>query len=65
MEIVKNRPNFTLHPTFVQSYSITNGLVYSIWASPYDPERYLEAVGNLDRIWQTVTDSLRFFSPVW
>ncbi len=44
---------------------IKNGLVYSIWVSPYDPERYPEAVNDLDRIWQTVTDSLRFFSPVW
>jgi hypothetical protein len=42
---------------------LANGLVYTLWASPYDPERYPEAVADLDRIWEMAAGSMAFFSP--
>jgi hypothetical protein len=42
---------------------LANGLVYTIWASPYDLDRYPEAVANLDRIWEMAAGSMAFFSP--
>jgi hypothetical protein len=42
---------------------LANGLVYTVWASPYDPERYPEAVADLDRIWEMAAGSIAFFSP--
>jgi hypothetical protein len=42
---------------------LANGLIYTVWASPYDPERYPEAVADLDRVWEVAAGSMAFFSP--
>jgi hypothetical protein len=42
---------------------LANGLVYTVWARPYNPERFPQAVADLDRIWETAVGSMAFFSP--
>jgi hypothetical protein len=44
---------------------LANGLVYTIWASPYDADRYPQTVAALDRIWEMAAGSMAFFSPFW
>jgi hypothetical protein len=55
-------PNTIPGPVYT-GHVLANGLVYTIWASPYDPGRYPDAVGDLDRIWEMATESIAFFSP--
>lgn len=44
---------------------LANGLVYTIWASPYNLDRYPQTVAALDRIWEMAAGSMAFFSPFW
>lgn len=40
-----------------------NGSVYTIVAQPFEPQRFANGMPYLDRVWSTVTNSLKFFTP--
>lgn len=46
-----------------QAMILVDGFVYTIVNQPWEPERYPEGMPYLDRIWETVSGSLAFFTP--
>jgi hypothetical protein len=46
-----------------QAMIVANNTIYTIVNQPYAPERYPEAMAHVDLIWQSVTESLTFFTP--
>jgi hypothetical protein len=46
------------------AYIVANDQVYTIVNQPYDPVRYPDAIPYLDRVWNTVTQSITFFD-IW
>ena len=46
-----------------QAMILVDGNVYSLLAQPFEPTRYPQGIPYLDRLWDTVTGSLVFFTP--
>jgi hypothetical protein len=46
-----------------QIIAVKNERVYTILSDPWEPERWPEAVPYLENVWETVTSSIRFFTP--
>jgi len=47
-----------------QAYILTDqSRVYTIVNDPWEPERWPESTGPFERVWETVTESLTFFTP--
>ncbi len=46
-----------------QAMILVDGFIYTIVAQPFEPVRYPDGMPLLDRLWETVTESLVFFDP--